>query len=139
MLTDKQLKFKTEWLRNLRSGEFKQVKTKLSDMNNGRCCLGVACDIATKDDGVSLHRIVEGNDVYYKTVNMPNDNDHYDGILPKAILDEYGIPMSATGYWDRGIKLSESEEYFIDDLTALNDDYGFTFEQIADIIDYKWV
>ena len=43
-------RFKTAWLKRLRSGKFIQTDGKLQD-KNGYCCLGVACSIR----GVTIH------------------------------------------------------------------------------------
>lgn len=37
--------WRDEWIRALRSGEFKQIPNRLRNISNGRCCLGVLCDI----------------------------------------------------------------------------------------------
>ena len=38
--------FKEKWLAALRSDEYRQIKSRLGDGLNGRCCLGVAADVA---------------------------------------------------------------------------------------------
>lgn len=42
-------KFKRAWLKALRSNEFYQVSNKLRNEQEGRCCLGVACDVALRE------------------------------------------------------------------------------------------
>tara|TARA_Y100001951_G_C11291671_1_gene272620 strand:+ start:1153 stop:1551 length:399 start_codon:yes stop_codon:yes gene_type:complete len=39
-------KFKEKWLDLLRSDIYKQIRARLGDGTNGRCCLGVAADVA---------------------------------------------------------------------------------------------
>ena len=39
-------KFKEKWLDLLRSDIYKQIQGRLGDGTNGRCCLGVAADVA---------------------------------------------------------------------------------------------
>ena len=35
---------KERWIRDLRSRRYKQIRSKLRDYGNGRCCLVVLCD-----------------------------------------------------------------------------------------------
>lgn len=39
-------KLKKEWVKALRSGDFKQGTNKLRDLNNNYCCIGVLCKVA---------------------------------------------------------------------------------------------
>lgn len=48
-LTKKDRKEIKTWTKALRSGKYKQTTKKLQD-NKGYCCLGVACELFTKED-----------------------------------------------------------------------------------------
>lgn len=41
------------WVKALRSGKYRQVAKRLANVNNGRCCLGVACDVYCEAEGRS--------------------------------------------------------------------------------------
>ena len=38
-------KIKRDWIRALLSGDYRQVRGRLANMKNGRCCLGVLADV----------------------------------------------------------------------------------------------
>jgi hypothetical protein len=37
---------KQKWVEALRSGEYRQIRGRLNDYDNGYCCLGVLCKVA---------------------------------------------------------------------------------------------
>lgn len=45
---------KEEWIAALRSGEFKQGKSRLVS-NDGYCCLGVMCEVSTNANQLSIY------------------------------------------------------------------------------------
>jgi hypothetical protein len=47
---------KAEWLRALRSGEFRQARDKLRDKGGAFCCLGVLCKLYANADGSDWDR-----------------------------------------------------------------------------------
>jgi len=42
---------KKEWLEDLRSGKFKQGRSRLKDSEDVMCCLGVLCDLHRRKTG----------------------------------------------------------------------------------------
>ena len=108
---------KQEWINALRSGKYKQGRRKLRD-GDYFCCLGVLCDLVNKDNWI--------------------------------YSPEYGLPLS----WIDETKTYESEElpialgerlftakrgsvnavFFI---LAERNDFGCSFEEIADLIEAK--
>lgn len=44
-------KFKKDWIKALRSGDYSQGNGKLVDSENNYCCLGVACRVAGYNNG----------------------------------------------------------------------------------------
>ena len=97
---------KKKWLTALRSGKYKQTNGALKD-KQGFCCLGVLCDV---------HRI-ENKKRWAKDF-------HYYGealILPTEIINWAGLK-------------SNSPDVSGSSLAELND-YGETFEEIADLIE----
>lgn len=122
MLTPQQITKNRKWIEALRSGKYKQTKSRLRD-TFGFCCLGVACDLINSD---AWHfNILE------KDYSFSNTNER--SVLPENIQNLYGL------LFDTGISMYYINEKFHVDghLTTLNDK-GFTFTQIADVIEY-WI
>lgn len=111
------------WIEALRSKKYPQIKGNLRKQN-GFCCLGVLCD-ATKTGSWDRR--------FYKTspcINLLFNDGVYFGDLPAnefELIDTMGT-LSFTSR-DKPIKSLG--------LADLNDS-GFTFDQIADVIEYEW-
>src|SRR6478609_3745372 len=136
--------FYTQWLAALRSGEYQQGQGQLN-CDNTYCCLGVACDIAVKE---GMGRWQKGSGDYikhYVDELMDSTHDFLDrsnsGVLTRGLAQFLG--MGETGEFEiqrvddeskcgHGEGESRDLEHW---LTTLNDN-GFTFSQIADIIEY---
>lgn len=140
-----------EWTTTLRSGRFQQTDGVLAkveeDATTYHCCLGVGCEIAnvTKDvheyeyeDDVEEGRMNAETHVYY-------GKDPTEDLAPQEFVEWLGltmppgspgvdlpidIPIDHLGRRDREGVMSVSWS-----CAGLNDQ-GFTFTQIADIIDY---
>lgn len=97
--------WRDEWIRALRSGEFKQIRDRLRNARNGRCCLGVLCDIRPD---VKWH---QGGDA------SVDGDDRNDTMLPFGLGQAVGIK------WD-----------IENMLTSMNDE-GKSFDEIADWIE----
>ncbi len=73
-----------EWAKDLRTGDYKQIKGHLRDKGNGRCCLGVACD--------TYKRLTGKGDwclgIFY---DAEGDRAHY--ALPAAVRNFYGFSL----------------------------------------------
>lgn len=114
-----------KWVDALRSGEYEQTTGRLRD-DAGFCCLGVACDlygkeknVAWEEDGVFLGR----NDLLPPAVREWLGLDRNNPELAYISPGDDDIVVGTSSY---GVYLPASE---------LNDDYGWTFEQIADAIE----
>ncbi len=118
---DKEIK--ERWLRDLRSGEFKQGRGRLRKFNGEYCCLGVLANQGALENVASW---TEGNYGYYvgggniailsaKLVTWSGLSDEF-GVLPKPV--------------QFGNKLCRS-------LTDLNDE-GMSFKEIADVIEEQF-
>ena len=102
-----------EWVKALRSGEFKQRKGSLGGKEfGGYCCLGVACELAVKAGVIPSYC-------------------YLDWTLPLAVKDWLGLVT------DRGTYTLPDGELF--DLVYANDGksrgQSKTFSEIADIIE----
>ena len=102
---------RAQWCAALRSCEYQQTKEELRD-SNGYCCLGVLTDLYVK----------AGNPVESESAGWEGTVWDQDTILAADVRDWAG--------------LSECNPYLTPALAAaeLNDD-GYTFAQIADLID----
>ena len=105
------------WLEALRSGKYKQTRDKLEN-RGGFCCLGVACDVLIPRE------LQKRNSNYYE------QNNWLHGGSPKAqpnapewlkrINEDFG---AITGQ----------------ELTVLNDVEGFSFDEIADLLQAVYI
>ncbi len=141
---------KAQWVEALRSGKYTQGQLMLRTPDNDFCCLGVLCDITNVpwyraeikvSDGMGSHMIRDG----YVYGTKGSDSDSYQLIPanyapklrgdigrfnPNVFSGNNGV-FSVVGQTSRG-DLGHMEVY---NLPSLNDG-GFTFDQIADIINY---
>jgi hypothetical protein len=99
----------------LRSGEHAQIRDRLSD-GVGFCCLGLACLIS------GLGRYLRHEDSFGFFIDKGLAGVTY---LPEEVSDYFGF-SNHCGTFKRNGELTN--------LASLNDD-GFTFEQLADIIE----
>ena len=107
------ISWKNKWLAALRSGEYNQGYDQLRNLDNKFCCLGVLCDIVSKEipeyqwkDDVFLYNTRTGKKVT--------------AFLPSSIKKMMGITN------DSDITL---------ELTYLNDIKKYDFSQIANHIE----
>ncbi len=101
-----------KWANALRSGKYKQTTGTLQDLK-GYCCLGVACDIFIPKKKIERYNgFMEGT---------APDNQKY---CPKWLANV-----------SNELKIKSGLDSFID----LNDNEGFTFDMIADIIELVYV
>ena len=103
---------KATWIAALRSGEYKQAKSKLHRDDGGFCCLGVLCDLHAKIHGKQW----EHRGTYYSYFGA-------DGYLPNSVLAWAGLENNGSS-----VRIRESN------LANLNDD-GQSFERIAELIE----
>lgn len=129
---------KAKWVSALRSGEYKQGRGRLRSPQDGFCCLGVLCDLAVKENvaewraqspnGEIIARMGDGDCVWSCRTGDYSMND----VLP------YGV--------SRWAGLGDFDDLFInkvniDDvpdgqwISYLNDQYGLSFDQLADLIE----
>lgn len=112
------------WTDALLSGEYTQGKHRLHSREaETYCCLGVLCDLAVKH-GVTEMREVYG-DFQYGTGS--NEYDWSDKVLPGSVTEWAGLE-------DDNPDVINPQDGTGSCLAELND-VGFTFEQIAKIIE----
>lgn len=118
---------KKAWVDALRSGKYRQtsgfLKQNEATGEAKYCCLGVLCDIYERETGDML-----------RTELGPTfaDSGWAQGVLPTRVVTWSGTvsdnPPVVADVHARGQESATT-------LALLNDEYGFTFEMIADLID----
>ncbi len=118
---------KKQWIAALRSGDYQQGKQFLHP-GPDFCCLGVICNLVKDKVGFSWHEDSKHDKSIFSPVYSlgPDMNAR---SLPMEVIEFIGL-NSRDGilpFWDKqGVRMT---------LATLND-FGFTFAQIADVIDY---
>lgn len=138
------------WVNKLRDPATKQAKGVLEREDGGQCCLGVLCNVLIENEIISLEKSVVYSASQDENVNkftyLDDQGNQNEGIavLPNVLYDELGL-LSEDGL----LPSRATDKYFYDDpfapdgkkagisLAELNDN-GYTFSQIADIIEAEF-
>jgi hypothetical protein len=115
-----------KWVTALRSGEYKQTKDCLHD-SRGMCCLGVLCDLYSKEHPVLGEWNVLADDTHCRFEMLDNYEVLPEDVQEWANMKSFDGSYTAGGY--DGTPYTES-------LAALNDK-GYTFNDLANIIEEK--
>lgn len=125
------------WVDALRSGEFKQGMNRLRNPGSRDvgvpdmfCCLGVACEVAIRG-GVPIEFTDGSGYVQHEQEN----GFQYEGSLPPLVVDWLGLTGHDTEEAGDFVVGVEDGRRF---LAQLNDT-GWTFEQIADVIENEFL
>jgi hypothetical protein len=141
---------KAKWLTALRSGEYKQGTNRLrTDASEGSsfCCLGVLCDVAAKE-GVTAWKVSsayqgaiwqESPDNpaggYYETCGVPPTLQKWAGLQDESGSFDGAVPYRTA----RMVEAAEADYVRqATNLVTLNDDGGWSFERIADLIEERF-
>lgn len=128
---------KRQWIEALRSGRYDQGEGVLHAVSDeGRdtfCCLGVLCRIAANESaGIQVRPSSRG----FAYGSLDGFNEFEIGVLPPVVMKWAGVDWN-----DYVVQFPKSlfsmhegplQEY---SLAELNDE-GFTFDQMADVIEY---
>ena len=109
-----------KWVAALRSGEYAQTRSWLRD-GKGYCCLGVACDLYTRETGKGEWKNEVDDDVFDFELGTASASRE----LPPNVQMWLGLQGGMGIYSKYGSKSS---------LAAAND-YGKSFAEIVDIIE----
>ena len=110
---------KQQWINALRSGEYSQGAGHLRNLD-GFCCLGVLCDIYSKETGTQWEPDFNGRfSLFYGESNY----------LPEVVKEWAGL--------DRQNPWVNTSEGAITELAYLNDN-GTTFSEIAQMIEEQY-
>ncbi len=127
------------WTNALRSGEYTQGYTALArtDDNNrvtGHCCLGVLCDLHSKTEngGQWQNGPIDGCDKRYVAINPVSGLEGNDASMPPPAVEIWAEQD------DKGWTIPTLTDRNGDkvELAEINDTEEFSFNQIADLIDY---
>lgn len=111
-LTKKDIKQIEKWIEALRSGKYSQTIRELQN-ETGYCCLGVACKVIIPITHQEL-----------------NENKTLVGGFPTA--------QRHSPNWLKDIN-NDVNDKLGKSLSSLNDNYGVTFNEIADIIELVYI
>lgn len=112
---------KARWVEALRSGDYRQGEAGLRRGDDEFCCLGVLCDIATKEDVVKDVQPAAPGDTGSWTMY-----DGFAGVLPPSVRAWAGLEEPDPRF---GLDGKDSS------LTRLNDEGKYSFQEIADVIE----
>ncbi len=117
----KNQKIKKQWLKDLRSGSYKQCSGSLCKVGKGNkkasyCCLGILGRSIQKTKLLNLTFIKSPYVKNEKVISYKNVNES--GILPIELSAELGLNDAS-----------------LDKLIGMNDNDGANFEEIADFIE----
>jgi hypothetical protein len=139
----------TEWVAALRSGDYKQGSGYLHRVDDDSyCCLGVACEVLRKrglltaEDRQSMeyvgHKlgVAEYQPVMTTHYKGDGDKETSNRLLPYSVVQLLGIinPIN-TGDITFGVVMDPENEMEQHEVSSLNDNFNFTFAQIADLIE----
>lgn len=126
---------KTQWVNALRSGEYKQGRHALRNLNadgtsGNYCCLGVLCDLHSKATGQTW----DGNKYLGTNEVVPLAVKEWAGFEEKEAIIATGLNASKTDY---GIYARPIDEDGHESCILLSDanDCGRSFEYIAGAIE----
>lgn len=119
--------FRQHWCAALRSGEYKQCKKVLCDLDYGYCCLGVACEV--------YHNLVAPLDTEETTLSI--GFDHHETRIKRFNGQSMTLPFEVQKIANMSgaaqFEPKSSADYKT--LTELNDLAGKSFEEIATAIE----
>lgn len=125
---------KEKWVNALRSGEYEQGTEKLRSVN-GYCCLGVLCDLYSKEKGTEWK--FRGNE---ETNLQPMDYWYFDGeseFLPETVKEWAGFDIKSPTVRVDVEEDGEDPWFYNDSIADLNDS-GYTFTAIANLIEQQF-
>lgn len=114
------------WVAALRSEEYTQTQNYLRD-DDGMCCLGVLCDLYKSEDLSAEWEQGDDCSVYAYTIDATDD---WEEELPPFEVCKWAGLRTREGHVNPNDSCSQC-------LSALNDS-GYTFAQLADIIEKNW-
>lgn len=146
-LIENRAEAKERWTAALRSGDYVQGQNHLrqtrADGTIVHCCLGVECDVLypghwNDEQRISLLQFREPGRIYVARGDQPPRGVPLVHPTPLGFFRITGELDDDTGFLADVAERAEIEAYTTGSwphLAVLNDEWGFTFAQIADVID----
>jgi hypothetical protein len=129
------------WVDALRSGKYKQTTHRLAIERNGEvsyCCLGVLCELAVEDGVIppKTPRDYYGEYEFDGDVSIPSlAVQEWSGLGKTGEDDYFVVPLTEEARERIGVQ----GDYSTGHLPTLNDYLGFTFEDIANLIEHAYL
>ena len=115
-----------EWIKDLRSGQYKQ-STGVLKKEEGYCCLGVACETYKKLTG---RGVWENGDFVIYGIDDSYIEDRNSAVLPEVVRNFFGFkennPFLFFNIFNRSC-------------TTCNDKFLYDFNLIADLIEKRFL
>ena len=134
---------KALWLEALRNDTYQQGKLMLRPTLNTYCCLGVLCDLATNSNNPEVSwgdsEEHQGQCMYYNGTWEEDDQLKEDSELPWPVKKWAGLNSEnpkveiPDPFWIK--QHDEDPPMKLVTLAQLNDEWGYSFKQIADLIE----
>lgn len=142
-LKDMVPEIRDQWLADLRDGTRRQGHGKLRDVDGRQCCLDVLSEQGVRAGVIREPKLNLTETSYtYTWIDELGVEQEEEGLLPKPIVKWAGLETSNPEVY---LYLTDDEaENFDDDvdrvnyqtdLADVNDEFGRTFSQIADLIE----
>ena len=121
---------KQKWIDALRSGKYEQGSEKLRTVT-GYCCLGVLCDLYSQEHNTQWEfRGIEETNLQPMDYWYFGDQSEF---LPESVMDWAGLKTPNPNV---RIDVEDGDEdnwYYQDEIANVNDS-GYSFNQIAEVI-----
>lgn len=121
----------------LRSGEFPQGHNMLRTHDDKYCCLGVACEVA-RLNGIGIKWDALTGGCACEDCNESRWN--FDGTaeaLGRNVADWYGFDIDK--HFSADVEIGTDEDLGTITMINANDDLKWTFDQIADALEAKYL
>jgi hypothetical protein len=128
---------KQKWIAALESGEYRQGENYLQNKDNCFCCLGVLCDIYAKENNVEWTKSDDYGNPWSPVTTGPNMIHDNGRTLPSEVMKwaEIGEDSPGESIFLENIQVdSDSDEVRGMLITELNDECGWDFKRLANLI-----
>lgn len=123
---------KEKWLQALRSGDYKQSVGFLKT-DAGYCCLGVLCELYAKEHDTGSFQAMNVSTTYSANIHIHKfvvGENTESQFLPYIVADWAGL--SEVNPFMQDVVSGDKEWYRV---SQYNDEYRYTFAEIANIIE----
>lgn len=119
---EKQIENVIKWIEGLQSGNYKQETRCMGNMKEGVCCWGLGCYLV----GISFTPDEGWNTTFHSTIGFKDTQGTITNVTYQELESISGLSSFSTD------RLAEAVGNI--NLATLNDDFYFTFPQIAEVL-----